>query len=68
MERLNLELSLKSRDNRGFTHNLLTIPGSPLLQILHLLIFAIFIKLCFTYHRPSNAHAFVHQPRVLPRR
>ena len=70
MERLTLEqiFSLKSGDNRGFTHNLLTIPGSPLLQILHFLIFAIFIRLPFTYHRPANAHAFVHQPRVLPRR
>ena len=57
MEQLTLE-------NRRYTHNLLTIPGSPFLQVLHLS-----VKLPFTYHRPVNASPnVVHQPRILPRR
>ena len=75
MEHLTLEqlFSLKSRDNRGFTHNLLAIPGPPFLQILQLIIFIVSVKLPFTYHVPAKAvpHVVpnvVQQPRVLPRR
>jgi len=65
--------SLKSQDDRGFTHNLLAIPGPPFLQILQLIIFIVSVKLPFTYHRPANAvpHIVpnvVQQPRILPRR
>jgi len=57
MEHLTLEqlFSLKSRDNRGFTHNLLAIPGPPFLQILQLIIFIVSVKLPFTYHLPANS-------------
>ena len=75
MEHLTLEqlFSLKSRDNRGFTHNLLAIPGPPFLQILQFIIFIVSVKLPFTYHVPAKAvpHIVpnvVQQPRVLPRR
>ncbi|KAF8806262.1 hypothetical protein BYT27DRAFT_7191584 [Phlegmacium glaucopus] len=56
MEHLSLEqlFSLKSRDSRGFRHSLLTIPGSPFLQVLQLILFVILVKLPFTYHRPAN--------------
>jgi hypothetical protein len=75
MEHLTLEqlFSLKSRDDRGFTHNLLAIPGPPFLQILQLIIFIVSVKLPFTYHLPANAvpHIVpnvVQQPLILPRR
>jgi len=79
MEHLTLEqlFSLKSRDNRGFTHNLLAIPGPPFLQILQLIIFIVSVKLPFTHHVPAKEvpHTVPHivsnvvqQPRVLPRR
>ena len=75
MEHLTLEqlFSLKSRDDREYTHNLLAIPGSPFLQILQLIIFVVSVKLPFTYHRPANAvpHTIpssVQQPRTLPPR
>jgi hypothetical protein len=76
MEHLTLEqlFSLKSRDNRGFTHNLLAIPGHPFLQILQLIIFFVSVKLPFTYRVPAKAvphtvpNVVVQQPRVLSRR
>ena len=75
MEHLTLEqlFSLKSRDDREFTHNLLTIPGPPLLQILQLIIFIVSVKLPFTYHRPANAMPHfvpnvLQQLRIPPRR
>ena len=63
MEHLTLEqlFSLKSRDNRGFTHNLLAIPGPPFLQILQFIIFIVSVKLPFTYHVPAQA-----VPHVVP--
>jgi hypothetical protein len=73
MEHLTL-FSLKPRDDRGFTHNLLAIPGPPFLQILQLIIFIVLVKLPFTYHVPAAkpvAHVVpnvVQQHRVLPRR
>ena len=72
MEHLSLEqlFSLESRDDRGYTHNLLTVPGSPFLQILQFIILIVSMKLPFTYHRPSNAvpHAFPNAVCNLPRR
>ena len=57
MDHLTLEqlFTLKSRDDRGFTHNLLAVPGSPFLQILQLIIFIVSVKLPFTYHTPARA-------------
>ena len=74
MEHLTLEqlFSLKSRDDRGFTHNLLAIPGPPFLQMLQLIILFVSVRLPFNYHVPAKAvpHIVpnVHQPRILPRR
>jgi len=69
MEHLTLEqlFSFKSRDNRGFNHSLLAIPGSPFLQILQLIFF---VLLPFTYHRPTDPipHMVHHQPRIHPPR
>jgi len=75
MEHLTLEqlFSLKSRDDRGYTHNLLAIPGPPFLQILQLIILLVSVKLPFTYHCPTT-NAMPHivpnavQARTLPRR
>ena len=75
MDHLTIEqlFSLKSRDDRGFTHNLLAIPGPPFLQILQLIIFIVSFKLPFTYHVPAKEVPrifpnVVQQPPPLPRR
>ena len=76
MENLTLEqlFSLKSRDDRGFTPNLLAIPGPAFFQILQLIIFIVSVKLPFTYHLRANAvphivpNVVVQQPRILSRR
>lgn len=67
--------SLRSRSDRGFTHNLLAIPGPPFLQFLQLIICIVSVKLRFIYHVPTKAvppHSIVpnivQQPHILPRR
>ena len=68
-------ISLKSRDDQGFTYNLLAIPGPPFLQILQFFVFIISVKLPFTYRLPTNSvphivPSVVQQPRhgIPPRR
>ena len=77
MEHPTLEqlFSLQSRDDRGYRHNLLAIPGPPFLQILQLIIFIVSVKLPFTYHLPANAvphhivpNIAVQQQPILPPR
>ena len=64
MDHFTLEqlFSFNSRDNRGFNHNLLAIPGPPFLQILQFIIFIVSAKLPFTYHPPVK----IVTPHIVP--